>query len=90
VAPLRFGAGVKGKVIDCLAAGLACACTPVAAEGLDVPPGWIGYDAAGLAARILALHEAPPATLPRLPGAAAVAAALAAAVATARLDRPAG
>ena len=38
VAPLRYGAGLKGKVIDSLAAGVPCALTPVAAEGFDLPP----------------------------------------------------
>ncbi len=37
VAPLTFGAGAKGKLLDSLAAGLPCACTHVAAEGLDLP-----------------------------------------------------
>ena len=37
VAPLTFGAGVKGKVLESLAAGIPCACTPIAAEGLDLP-----------------------------------------------------
>jgi O-antigen biosynthesis protein len=34
LAPLRFGAGVKGKVLDGWAVGLPCAATNVAAEGL--------------------------------------------------------
>ncbi|WP_215763124.1 Hint domain-containing protein [Acetobacter sp. P1H12_c] len=34
VAPLRFGAGIKGKVLDSLAAGVPCVMTPVASEGL--------------------------------------------------------
>jgi glycosyltransferase involved in cell wall biosynthesis len=34
VAPLRFGPGIKGKVINSLAAGLPCVMTPVGAEGL--------------------------------------------------------
>ncbi|MGC8475665.1 MAG: Hint domain-containing protein, partial [Acetobacteraceae bacterium] len=38
VAPLRFGAGIKGKVLASLAAGLPCAMTPVAAEGLRLTP----------------------------------------------------
>ncbi len=62
VAPLAFGAGVKGKVLDSLAAGIPCACTPVAAEGLDLPAGLsaqIGSDAATLAAAILRLHADP-------------------------------
>ena len=37
VAPLTYGAGVKGKILDSMAAGVPCACTPVAAEGLDLP-----------------------------------------------------
>ena len=36
VAPLRFGAGLKGKVLDSLSAGLPCAMTSVAAEGLPL------------------------------------------------------
>ena len=38
VAPLRFGAGLKGKVLDSLAAGLPAVMTPIAAEGMDLPP----------------------------------------------------
>jgi glycosyltransferase involved in cell wall biosynthesis len=36
VAPLRFGAGIKGKVLDSFAAGLPCVMTPIAAEGLPL------------------------------------------------------
>jgi glycosyltransferase involved in cell wall biosynthesis len=56
-APLRFGAGIKGKVLDSFAAGVPCALTPVAAEGLDVPAEVIGADAAALAGAILRLHN---------------------------------
>lgn len=35
VAPLRFGAGVKGKVLLALSLGLPCIMSPIAAEGLD-------------------------------------------------------
>ncbi len=59
VAPLAFGAGVKGKVLDSLAAGIPCACTPIAAEGMDLPEALnatIAPDAAGLAETILRLH----------------------------------
>ncbi|WP_419729242.1 glycosyltransferase [Lichenicola sp.] len=38
VAPLVFGAGIKGKVMQSLAAGIPCVCTPVAVEGLQLPP----------------------------------------------------
>ena len=36
VAPLRFGAGLKGKVLDSFAAGLPCVMSPIAAEGLPL------------------------------------------------------
>ncbi|MBS1103335.1 glycosyltransferase [Gluconobacter sp. Dm-62] len=38
IAPLRFGAGVKGKVLECLAASVPCIMTPIAAEGISLPP----------------------------------------------------
>jgi len=34
---LRYGAGLKGKVLESLAAGIPCVMTTVAAEGLDLP-----------------------------------------------------
>lgn len=39
VAPLRFGAGMKGKVTDALAAGLPVVTTTVGAQGLDIVHG---------------------------------------------------
>ena len=59
VAPLRFGAGLKGKVLEAWAAGLPCAMTPTAAEGLDLPAGLaadVAAEPAAFAKRILALH----------------------------------
>jgi len=59
VAPLTYGAGIKGKVIESLAAGVPCACTPVAAEGFDFPEALqscVGEGAGGLAALIGNLH----------------------------------
>ena len=38
VAPLRYGAGAKGKVAASLAQGLPVACTSVAAEGMQLTP----------------------------------------------------
>jgi O-antigen biosynthesis protein len=35
LAPLRYGAGLKGKVTQCLAAGLPVVTTPIGAEGLE-------------------------------------------------------
>jgi len=37
IAPLRYGAGLKGKVLESFAAGVPCVMTTVAAEGLDLP-----------------------------------------------------
>ena len=39
IAPLRYGAGVKMKLVSSLAAGVPVLCTPVAAEGLGLAPG---------------------------------------------------
>jgi GT2 family glycosyltransferase len=39
VAPLRFGAGVKGKVNQSLACGLPCVSTTIGAEGMHLEPG---------------------------------------------------
>jgi glycosyltransferase involved in cell wall biosynthesis len=36
VAPLRFGAGIKGKVLESMAAGTPCAMSELAAEGLNL------------------------------------------------------
>jgi glycosyltransferase involved in cell wall biosynthesis len=62
VAPLRFGAGVKGKVLDSFAAGVPCVMTPVAAEGITltgVLQGLVAEDAAGLAELICDLYDRP-------------------------------
>ena len=37
IAPLQFGAGLKAKVIESLASGVPCVCSPAAAEGLELP-----------------------------------------------------
>jgi len=71
-APLRFGAGIKGKVLDSLAAGIPCVCTSIAAEGIDLPgalAALVQDEAADMARTILRLH-AQPAAADRL-GAAA-------------------
>lgn len=39
LAPLRSGAGIKGKVIDALAHGIPCVLSPVAAEGIGLRNG---------------------------------------------------
>lgn len=39
VAPLLTGAGMKGKVLDCLAAGIPSVLSPIAAEGIGIRDG---------------------------------------------------
>lgn len=59
-APLRYGAGLKGKVLDSLAAGLPCLCSPMAAEGMDLPDslsGLVAEDAEAMAASLLRLYD---------------------------------
>ena len=61
-APLRYGAGIKGKVLESLAAGIPCIMTPEAADGLTLPPALlalIGDTPAALAALIVRLHATP-------------------------------
>ncbi len=71
VAPLRYGAGLKGKVISSLAAGVPCVGTSVAMEGMAVRDGEAALVAdtpEGLAQRIVrgALRPRPlVATCPR-------------------------
>jgi glycosyltransferase involved in cell wall biosynthesis len=57
-APLRYGAGMKGKVTQSLGAGLPVVTTPTGAEGLGVEDGrelLIAEDPAALADRIVRL-----------------------------------
>ncbi len=59
VAPLRYGAGVKGKVLESIAAGVPCVMSPVAAEGVAWPAplaGAVGGSATALAEQIVCLH----------------------------------
>ena len=56
---MTFGAGVKGKVLDSMAAGVPCVCSPVAAEGLELPAALqtlVADGAAALAETILRVH----------------------------------
>ena len=63
VAPLRYGAGVKMKLITSLAAGVPAVVTPVAVEGtgLDEAGVVIATEAAAIATAILALYDDAPA-----------------------------
>ncbi len=58
VAPLRYGAGAKGKVASSLAHGTPCVMTAVAAEGMGLQPGvnaLVADDPAAFAAHINAV-----------------------------------
>jgi glycosyltransferase involved in cell wall biosynthesis len=60
VAPLGYGAGIKGKVLESWAAGIPCVCTPIAAEGLEMPQvlqTLVADDAAEIATAIYRLHK---------------------------------
>ena len=59
VAPLRFGAGMKGKIGEALAHGLPVATTSIGAEGMDLRDGedvLLADDPAALAAAVVRLH----------------------------------
>jgi GT2 family glycosyltransferase len=58
-APLRYGAGIKGKVLTSLAHGVPCVMSPVAAEGIAFPDPllWLVADTAdAMAEKLVALH----------------------------------
>ena len=60
VVPLRYGAGIKGKVLDSLAHGLPCILSEVAAEGLELPGelAWmIARSPEEFAEKLEAVHE---------------------------------
>lgn len=61
VAPLRFGAGVKGKVVEAVCQGVPVVTTPVGAEG--IPGGdetlCISDDAEDMARQIIDLYQNP-------------------------------
>ncbi len=58
VAPIRYGAGIKGKVIHAMAHGVPGVVTPVAAEGMGLTDGrqvFIADDPGTFAERVLGL-----------------------------------
>ena len=60
VAPLRYGAGIKGKVLTSMAHGIPCVMSPVAAEGIAFPDAlhWlVAASDAEMAEKIVALHR---------------------------------
>ena len=62
VAPLRYGAGIKGKVVSSLSAGVPCVASPIAAEGMGLTDGVdirIAANPDAFAAAVLEVHEQP-------------------------------
>ncbi|EXF93569.1 glycosyltransferase [Pseudomonas fluorescens HK44] len=60
LAPLRFGAGIKGKIVDAMLCGTPNVTTPVGAEGMsgDMPwPGAIAESAQSLADAAVSLYQ---------------------------------
>ncbi len=60
VAPLRYGAGVKGKVNMSMSYGQPVVATPVAVEGMFAEPGrdvLVASDAADFAAKVIAAYQ---------------------------------
>ncbi len=60
VAPLRFGSGMKVKVIEAMYRGLPTVTTPIGAEGLEVVPGrdlGVAEEAAAMAREIRSLLD---------------------------------
>ena len=60
VAPLRYGAGVKGKVAEAMSRGIPTVLTPVAAEGMGLVDGrhaLIAESAHDFALAVVRLHE---------------------------------
>ena len=60
VVPLRYGAGIKGKVLESFAHGLPCVMTSIAAEGLELPEdlAWlVTDDPVEFAGKVARLHE---------------------------------
>lgn len=59
VAPLLYGAGIKGKVATALGAGIPCVCTEIAAEGMGIENGvhsLVENDADAFAAAVVSLY----------------------------------
>ncbi len=62
LAPLRFGAGIKGKLIDAMLAGTPTVTTSIGAEGMHAEHPWSGHitnTAEGLAHAAISLYQNP-------------------------------
>lgn len=63
LAPLRFGAGVKGKLLDAISAHTPSVTTTVGIEGIETAENWPGYvadDALDIANHAVELHQNKP------------------------------
>ena len=59
VAPLRFGAGIKGKIGTSLCYGVPCVATPIAVEGMNLEHGnniLIGSNASDFAEQVVSIY----------------------------------
>lgn len=61
VAPLRFGAGVKGKVVEAMCQGVPVVTTPVGAEGIPESDKnlCVSHDAEDMARQVIDLYQNP-------------------------------
>ena len=59
VAPMRYGAGMKGKVLSSLACGVPCIVSPIAAEGMETHDAGIllAEGAQAFADAVVRLHQ---------------------------------
>ncbi|MBK5437480.1 glycosyltransferase [Pseudomonas sp. TH32] len=58
LAPLRFGAGIKGKLADAMLCGTPSVTTPIGAEAMGEPwPGAVEHSASALANAAVALYQ---------------------------------
>ena len=60
IAPLRYGAGTKGKIYTSLSHGLPCVSTPIGAEGMNLVHGkdvLVAESAPDFAEQVVRLHE---------------------------------
>lgn len=57
LAPLRYGAGLKGKVFDGFLTGTPTVMTPIASEGIFIEFGWAAEDAQAFAREAVKLYS---------------------------------
>jgi GT2 family glycosyltransferase/glycosyltransferase involved in cell wall biosynthesis len=63
VAPLRYGAGIKGKVTVTMGAGIPCVCTSIATEGMQIRDGvhtLVADTAEAFADAVVRVYTDPP------------------------------